>query len=329
MDIRNRQELKSRAAETLSDATFSPSKLTLIHGGVVVALSLILSLISLALDSGIDSAGGLSGMRLQNVFMTIQTLLSYAQIILLPFWQVSILFCFMQIVRRKPVGPGCLLQGFRKFGPVLRLILLEAVLYFALAMVCGYISSFLSMLFPNSMYAVMMPVMEELSASPTADIYQLIESLPKQQLLEAMLPMFLIFAALYLAAVAFVGYRLRFARYLVLEDEGYGAFKAMLFSWQLTKGNCLALIKLDFSFWWYYLLQALAMSLCYGDVMLNLAGVSLSGFGTWVSLIFYCVYGGISLFVDYLYRPRVESAYALAYDSLKNPPLTTGYFNAP
>ena len=315
----NIRQLKQQARQRLSAASYSPGKLTLIHGGVIVALSLILSLISLALDSGIDSAGGLSGMRVQNVLMTVKTLLTYAQVLLLPFWQIGILFAFLQIVRHNPTGPHSLLQGFRRFGPVLRLTLLEMVLYCALCMACAYISSFLSMFFPNSMYALLMPVMEEFSASPNADIYQLLEHLPQEQILDAMLPMLLIFATLYLVCVAFVGYRLRFARYLVLEESGFGALKAMHFSFQLTKGNCISLLKLDFSFWWYYLLQALAMTLCYGDLMLDIAGVNLSGARTWVSLICYCIYGGISLYVDYLYRPRVEAAYALAYDSLKNP----------
>lgn len=323
MDIRDRVGLKQKATQRLSAASYDPRKLTLIHGAVAVGLSLVLSLLSLGLSYGIEGTGGLSGMGMRNVLETIQTLLSNAYSLLLPFWQIGILFSFMCIVRHQSAGPESLTRGFRRFGPVLRLKLLEVLVYFVIGMVCAYASSFLAMSFSSSLYELMEPIAMAMMEDPNADIYALMEQIPQQELMKAMLPMLLIFAGLYLAAATLVGYRLRFAQYLVIDEPGLGAFAAMRGSLQLTRRNCIALFRLDLSFWWYYLLQALAVAISFADVLLDAVGLQLPVTGEWTAIICYCVYGALILALDYLYRPQVEATYALAYDSLKNPPLMT------
>lgn len=321
MNIRDREGLKAQAAQRLSVASYHPGKLSLIHGAVGVALSLILSLLSLALSHGIEGTGGLSGLGTRNILETVQALLSYGYTLLMPFWQIGILFAFLCIVRGQGAGPESLLRGFYRFGPLLRLKLLEMLVYFGIAMICAYLSSFLAMSFSPAMLEMMEPIAMEMMEDPNADVYALMEQIPQQEMLQAMLPMLLIFAAVYLAAVVLVGYRLRFAQYLIVDDPGFGAFSAMRGSLQLTKRNCIALFRLDLSFWWYYLLQAVAVAVSLADVLLRAAGVQLPVSNQWSAVICYCVYGVILLSLNYLYRPQVEATYALAYDSLKNPPL--------
>lgn len=321
MDIRDRVSLKQRAGERLAAASYDPQKLTLLHGAVVVGVSLVLSLLTMALSRGIEGTGGLSGMGTRNLLETVQTLLSYAFNLLLPFWQIGIIFSFLRIIRSQPVGPDSLLRGFRRFGPVLRLKLMELVLYFAIAMICAYLSSFLAMTLSSKLYTLLEPLAMAMLEDPYADVNALMTQLPQQELMAAMLPVLMIFAGLYLAIVILVGYRLRFAQYLVVDTPELGAIASIRGSLQLTKKNCIALFRLDLSYWWYYLLQAVAVLACYADLFLKAAGAALPLSGQWATLVCYCVYGAMTLTLDYFCRPQVEATYALAYDVLKNPPL--------
>lgn len=320
MDIRDRVGLKQRAAQLLANASYDPKKLTLLHGAVIIGFSLVISLLSVLLSHGIDSTGGLGGIGTRNLLETIQSILQLAYSLLLPFWQVGIVFAFLCVIRQQTVGVHSLLRGFRRFGPVLRLILTEGVLFFLLAMACAYVSSFLAMGFSTKLYTLMEPIAMAMTQDPNVDPYTLIAQIPMEQLLQAMTPMLLVFAVLYLVVMIFLGYRLRFANYLVLDENGLGAFAAIGKSFQLTKGNCMALFRLDLSFWLYYLLQVLVSVIAYLDTLLTLIGIGLPVDAQWSSLIVYCIYGVCVLALDYCMRPQIEATYALAYESLKNPP---------
>lgn len=320
MDIRDRAGLKQEAAQRLQSASYDPKKLTLLHGSLVVAISLVISLLSLFLSLGVDATGGLSGIGIRNLLETVQSVLQLGYTLLIPFWQIGILFAFMCMMRKQSAGTQSLLRGFHRFGPVLRLLLSLAGIYLLLGLACAYVSSFLAMSISPQMYTIMEPIAQAMVEDPSIDPYALMAQLPQEQLLSAMTPMLIIFGALYMILVILLGYRIRFANYLVLDDPRIGAFEAIKNSFRLTKGHCLALFKLDLSFWPYYVLQALAAAICYLDIILASAGISLPLSSQWISLIAYSIYGAVILTVDYFMRPKVEATYALAYDSLKNPP---------
>ena len=320
MDIRDRVGLKQRAAQLLQTASYDPKKLTLLHGAVIIGLSLLISLMSVLLSYGIDSTGGLGGIGTRNLLETLQSMLQLAYSLLMPFWQVGILFAFLCVIRQQAAGPHTLLRGFHRFGPVLRLMLTEGIVYFLLAMACAYVSSFLAMGFSTRLYTLLEPVAMAMMEDPNADPYILIEQIPIDQLLQSMAPMLLVFAVLYLAVLVFLGYRLRFANYLVLDEPGLGAFAAIGKSFQLTRGNCMALFRLDLSFWVYYALQVVVSVVAYLDSLLAIMGIGLPMDAPWFSLIVYGIYGACVLALDYFMRPQIEATYALAYDSLRNPP---------
>lgn len=321
MDIRNGKLLRERARQRLDYAAYDPKKLALLHGGVMVGASLLISLISLLISYSIRSTGGLGGIGTRNILETVEALVDLAYSVAMPFWQVGILFSFMCIARKQYADKGSLLRGFSRLGPVFFMLLLEVGLYFLLAMASAYISSFLSMGFSGKMITVLEPVVEALQTDPNADMMALVAQIPTRELLGAMAPMLCIFLALFLTGAIFFGYRLRFARYLILEEQRVGAYMAMRMSFRMTKGYCVSLFKLDLGFWKYYLLQALAVVISFGDLILEVMGVSLPISGQWVTLICYCVYGAVVLALDYWMRPTVEATYALAYETVKNPPL--------
>lgn len=315
MNIRDRQGLKQAAAEHLKHAAYDPRKLTVLHGGVIVGIALVLSVLSAVLSQGIAGTGGLSGIGTRNLLQTVQSVLQLAYSVLTPFWQVGILFAFLSMIRRQPAQPQSLLRGFFRFGPVLRLLLVEGAILMGLGFATAYVSSFIAIGISPKLMALLEPVARAMMEDPYLDPTQMLMEIPPQELLSAMLPMLVIFAVLYFACAIFFGFRMRFSSYLVLDDPQVGAFVAIGRSFRMTRGNCGALIRLDLSFWLYYVLQALAVSLCYVELFLP---ESTPG-GVWLPVILYAIYAIAILALDWCMRPMVEATYALAYDSLKNP----------
>lgn len=314
MNIRDRKALKQAAAGHLQSASYDPRKLTLLHRGLIVGLSLLISLISLGLDEGIASTGGLSGIGARNLLLTAQTALQMGQLLLTPFWQLGILFAFLNIIRKQYAAPNSLLRGFVRFGPALRLMTLEMLVIMSLSFIISYISSFVALPFSGKLMELMEPIVIEMQTNPNFDPTAMME-LPMETLLPAAAPILIVFFILYGAAVAYFGLRMRFADYLILDDPKIGAFQAMGRSFRLTKGNIWALIRLDLSFWLYYLLQGVAM----GVSMLQLftPAFNLPIPEQMTGILIYLVFCAIVLATDWFLRPMVEATYALAYHTLK------------
>ena len=75
-------------------------------------------------------------------------------------------------------------------------------------------------------------------------------------------------------------------------------------------------------FWWYWGLQLLCGLLAFGDVLLPMMGVALPFGADTALLLFYGLQLAASLAVAWLWRAPVETAYALAYDTLTAKPET-------
>lgn len=313
MDIRDRRGLKTAAGETLSGASSDPRKLILIHTGATLALSLVLSVLDFILEEQIGGTGGLSGMGLRAILSTMQSMLQLAQMVLIPFWQIGWLLVALRLCRGERAEPGDLLEGFRRFFPVLRLYLLQGVLYVGIAMACSYFASIIFMMTPWSkpLVNVMMQLME--SGDPTA-----MEAAIEEAAVEVIVPMMAIFAVIFLAAAAPFFYRLRMAKYLLMDGESR-AMKAMRESWRMMKGNAIALLKLDISFWWFYVLDLLVTVVAYLDLILPAVGAKLP----WPSAVTYfgalVLYSGFQLLLYWQCKPQVDVTYAKAYEVLSRP----------
>ena len=123
------------------------------------------------------------------------------------------------------------------------------------------------------------------------------------------------FVFIYLWSLLFVipgliaAYRYRMAIYALLEDPSITAREAMEISKRITYGHKLELLVLDLSFWWYYLLQAIAVSV---SVYSNLTLEDLwTGFGAYLGA------QAMSLIVNWLFFGYVQTTYAHAYNYLR------------
>lgn len=308
------KRLRAEADRALCGAAVSPKKIIAIHCGVTIGLELLLSVLSYVLGQGIAGTGGLGGIGTRAVLETAQTVLMLISGVLLPFWSMGYIRTVLQWADWKPADTPVLLDGFRRWGAVLRLQLLQGFLYFSLILVSSQIAGMIFMITPAAQ--PLLALVEEMTASGVTDPFAMMDNEAYAAACMAMVPYVLAMAALVLAPIA---YRLRFASYILMDVPQAGALRAMLGSWHLTRRNCLSLLKLDLRFWWFYLAQGLIALLGYGDVLLPMVGVQLqinadaAMFGFYIAALI-CEF---ALFV--WQKNRVFTVYGLAYRQLMVP----------
>ena len=313
MPISDPRSLRQKAAQSLRSAP-NGSKLVLIFAGVAAGLSLAAGIVSMILDSQIAGTGGLSGMQLRSVLSTIQSLLNILIMVFVPFWSLGYTSVVLKLSRGEDATETDLLNGFRRFGPGLRLMLLRQVIGFAVAFAAFQVAS---IAFSMTPWAVPFYEKMELGLSGTMD------EATMAALTEAMIPLLVIVGALYFVAMIPVTYRLRMAEFQLMDEPKYGALLALLQSNRMMKGNCLALFKLDLHFWWYYLANILVTALCYGDMLLPLVGIHLPIAPEISFVLFYVVAQGAQILLYWRCRNQVDCTYAVAYDALQNAPEAT------
>ena len=127
--------LRTEARNALDRQADMAKRLVMIHSGVVIGLGLLLSVLSYLLNMGIEDTGGLSGIGTRAVLETLQTALGFVNMVLVPFWTMGYTSMILSVSQGRSVGMPSLFWGFRNWGVVLRSLLLQGVVYFALAMV--------------------------------------------------------------------------------------------------------------------------------------------------------------------------------------------------
>ena len=303
--------LRTAATGSL-ERTEKPGRVILIHTGAILLISLLLTAADFLLNRQISTTGGLSGMGMRSILTTIQSMLRLTQAVLLPFWQIGYTYYTLKVAQGKPAGISDLTEGFRRFGPVLRLKMLMAGMAVLLIFASTYLSSMLFMLTPWA--APMMQRMEELMASPMDD----------QAFLEAIVamaeditvPVMVIFSLCFLAGSIFLFFRFRLAELWLMDHPQGGALAALRESRELMRGNQKAMFRIDLNFWWFYLLEVLVTVLCYGDVVLGTMGVEMTtdAFGSYS--LFYVLYLCAQLALYWWKRNQVAVTYAHAYLTL-------------
>ena len=310
MPISNRRFLQQTAAERLRSAP-NGGTLVLLFAGVDAGLSLAAGIVSMILDNQIAGTGGLSGMQLRSVLSTVQTLLNILTMTLLPFWSLGYTSVALKLSRSETAKEKDLLNGFFRFGPALRLMLLRSVIGFAIAFASIQIAS---IAFSATPWAAPFYEQMEIFLSGTMD------EAAMEALTESMIPLLIIAGILFTIAMIPVTYRLRMAEFRLMDEPKCGALLAMLQSNRMMRGNCVGLFKLDLHFWWYYLANILVAALCYGDYLLPLVGINLPINPEVSFVLFYVVALGAQVLLYWRCRNQVECTYAVAYDALQNAP---------
>lgn len=306
-------ELHNQANARLENAG-NPKRLALIHTAIALGASFLLTLINYLLSLGIADTGGLDGVGTRTILSTAQTMLELVVMFALPFWQLGIFYTALRWAKGEAAEFSDLLQGFRRLGSAIGLMILRSILFIALAMIVVNVSTFLFMMTPfaEPMMEVFQPMMEQ--ALTPEQLMELLTPELMASATRASIPFFIMTGVLYLIVAIPVFYRTRFADFALM--EGLTCGKAMIQSFTVTKGSCWQVLKLDVSFWWFYLLQMLSVALCNANLALTYLGVSLPISGVAATLLFYALGSICQILLLWQFEAKRVTAYALAYRTL-------------
>lgn len=292
-------------------------RILLLYALPALSLPLLVMAINLLLNKQLAGTGGLSGIGLRSTLETIQMVLSNATSLLLPFWQLGLLFSAMTISRRQIASANDLFEGFRRWGAALRLMLFRTLRYTLGCLGGLFLGSAIFTMTPlsNQFFAAGETIASDPAyASATAE--ELIALLTKSTDFWHIFPYYILCALGIAFFVIPLFYRYRMSNYILLDSQDPSALQCIHESTRMMRGNAIDLFKLDLRFWWYYLLLALSSVAAYGDLLLPLFGIALPFSSTWSVVLFALLSTAMQLAVYYLFTGRVETTYACAYDSL-------------
>ncbi len=311
MILPDSRRLKNTAATSVKNAAYDPRKLVAFHTAVILVVSLVALLLDFLLQEKIGDTSGLSGVGLRSVLTTVQKLLRLVQIVVLPFWQMGWLFAAIKIARGKRADKDDLKEGFRRFAPLLRLTLVKSLIFIALGFAAAYTASVIVLMLPAAE-----PITDTMMETMSTDVLNMTEAELYAMIQPVAVPLMLASAVLSLGLMLPAFYFLRFAEYCLLDGEKIGAFAMLRKSFKMMRGNLWYMVRLDLSFWWFYLLTVLVSVLGWLDVLLPAAGVVLP-WSEEISYFLSFLLAAVAQFVLYYFcKAKVDVTYAHAYLSL-------------
>ena len=314
METLNAKYLVQQAKQRLKGKNAIP--LAAFHTGITVAFALLSTALQYVVSQGIGNTGGLSGLSTRSVLETIQTVLQWANMILVPFWGLGFLYASLRWAKDEFAQREDLFDGFRRIGPYIGLTVNRAILSIAVMVIAANLSSVVYMMTPAASQLTELTA----AASSTEELYAILDQLSQQnlmQIMDSMLPVLVLWGCLCLAVLMPLLYRFRMAEYVILENPQARGLSAMLISASLLRRRCWRLFKLDLRLWWYYGLKMLCTLICYADLLMNAMGVSLPIGSDGAYFVSYAVYLAALFCVEVAFRPQVDTAYACAYKKLE------------
>ncbi len=310
MSIPSAKYLKVKAANRLKTGK-EPQKVVLIYAAILAAAALAGNLAGYLLDGQISQAVGLQGMNTRAVLSTATVVVTIAQLLLVEGLALGYCAAMLRIARGQYASGSTLKAGLERLWLLVRTRLLEGVILtamsFALCMVV--VNIYMLTPFSNRLVLSMMPLVEagelttEAMLSLWSTAYQVL--LPVTVLyVVALIPLLWYFSAVY-----------RLVDYLLIEKPQLGALGALQESRRRMRGSKRMLLRVDLSFWWYYLLQA-ATKVLYTGLILAALGVTLSVSPTVFLVAALVIYLAADFAVRCFFSNRVAVTYALFYDSL-------------
>lgn len=314
MNIPSAKYLKNKARLRLESGQ-EPGKVVQVYACIAAAMTLVVNVVQYLVSNQMSNAGGLANIGTRSMLTTISNVLPLVQSLIMMCVGLGYTAAMLRIARRQFASPKTLKAGAERFWVLLRSRLLMGLLYTALGLAVSYAAAMLFMISPFSqqLTQALEPFISVRGMTPEAilasdDIMDIV--------MRNSLPVLIIYAVLYIPLLAALAYRYRLVDYILIDQPGCGAMNAMRQSRTMMRGNVLTMLKIDLSFWWYYLLRTVAMLLLYVDLILSMMGVvlpfsdSVLYFGAMLANI------GAQAAVTLYCQNQYETTFALAYDSL-------------
>ena len=315
MDIRNLSNIKTTSAHRVGSAP-QEKKIVLIYSLLVMGLALLTTVVRYVLGLQIDQLGGLSNMSTRTVLSTLQSVLPLFQSLVIMCLDLGYIAAMLRVARGQYASPNTLRLGFDRFWTLLRCAVFQGLFYSGLLIASVYLASMAFVVSPwgQDFTDAAAPL---LSQTSLLNPQMALDDATAMALLPTMVPMFLMIAIAVCLLVVPVVYRLRMVNYVIIDKPGMGALAALRESRKMMRGNCLKLLKLDLSYWWFYLILAVIAAIGNLDLWLPLFGVTLPLNGDFAYFLFYGIYLALQIVAYCFLRNRIEVSYALVYDAIK------------
>lgn len=306
MSIPSAKYLKKKASNRLQSGN-DPKKVVLVYGGIVALSSLVVTVVQDLLDSQISQTGGIQNIGTRSMLTTADTVLTIAQLLLVMCLTLGYTGSMLRIARGQYASPNSLKAGGERIWVLLRTRLLQMLIMTAAAFALCFLVVNVCLLTPlsNRVIAVMDTVpAEELLSNGLALI----------ALYSAMLPIILIYLVALVPLLWYFSCTYRMVDYLLIDRPQLGAFGVLRESRRMMQGNMKMMLRVDLSFWWYYLLQALVSVLVYLNMVLAPFAIGLPPEVLyWGTVVLYLA---ADFALRYFFSNKVAVTYALFYDSL-------------
>jgi len=306
MSIPSAKYLKKKASNRLQSGS-DPKKVVLVYAGIVALSSLVVTVVQDLLDSQISQTGGIQNIGTRSMLTTADTVLTIAQLLLVMCLTLGYTGSMLRIARGQYASPNSLKAGGERIWVLLRTRLLQMLIMTAAAFALCFLVINVCLLTPlsNRVIAVMGTVSaEELLSNGLALI----------ALYSAMLPIMLIYLVALVPLLWYFSCTYRMVDYLLIDRPQLGAFGVLRESRRMMQGNMKMMLRVDLSFWWYYLLQALVSMLIYLNMVLAPFAIGLPpAVLYWGTVVLYLA---ADFALRYFFSNKVAVTYALFYDSL-------------
>lgn len=306
MSIPSAKYLKKKASSRLQSGN-DPKKVVLVYAGIVALSSLVVTVVQDLLDSQISQTGGIQNIGTRSMLTTADTVLTIAQLLLVMCLTLGYTGSMLRIARGQYASPNSLKAGGERIWVLLRTRLLQMLIMTAAAFALCFLVVNVCLLTPlsNRVIAVMGTVSaEELLSNGLALI----------ALYSAMLPIILIYLVALVPLLWYFSCTYRMVDYLLIDRPQMGAFGVLRESRRMMQGNMKMMLRVDLSFWWYYLLQALVSVLVYLNMVLAPFAIGLPPEVLyWGTVVLYLA---ADFALRYFFSNKVAVTYALFYDSL-------------
>ena len=306
MSIPSAKYLKKKASNRLQSGN-DPKKVVLVYAGIVALSSLVVTVVQDLLDSQISQTGGIQNIGTRSMLTTADTVLTIAQLLLVMCLTLGYTGSMLRIARGQYASPNSLKAGGERIWVLLRTRLLQMLIMTAAAFALCFLVVNVCLLTPLSTRAI--AVMGTVSAEEL-----LSNGLALIALYSAMLPIMLIYLVALVPLLWYFSCTYRMVDYLLIDRPQLGAFGVLRESRRMMQGNMKMMLRVDLSFWWYYLLQALVSVLVYLNMVLAPFAIGLPPEVLyWGTVVLYLA---ADFALRYFFSNKVAVTYALFYDSL-------------
>ena len=285
-------ELKRASLTRLRRYGKRPYKLAFYSVAIALAVQLLVDAMGYWVAT-YQGGEGLDGMGSVTMIQTVHELLSTASSLLTPLWTLGFTAAIMAFMDWQDPQDTVLLKGLRRWWEFLKLYLLEGILMFFLMM---------AVIMPITYLYALTPWAKDLMNIPDPEIVGEVKFVAAA--VDAAAPLLILYALAFLVVGMFFAY-------LIL-NGWIGVWSAMVTSFQMTKGYVWSMIKLDLSYWWYYLLTGVLMGVYVAVVML---GYNLGYSYNTIFWLAYAAYALGSLALDVFAKPRIVAANVLIFRS--------------